>query len=94
MAKFNYGQLVATATIRDATEDNPKFKKFVCDCFQRHINGDWGDLCKEDKEMNDSALESGEDRLFSSYKYENGVKVWIITEWDRSVTTILFPEDY
>lgn len=46
--------------------------------------------------MNEQALESGEDRLFSAYIYnkETNEKIWIITEWDRSVTTILFPSDY
>ena len=60
----------------------------------KHINGDWGDLCKEDKALNDSALANGNDRILSSYTNENDVKIWIITEWDRSVTTILFPEEY
>lgn len=92
--KFNFGQLVATVGVNEALYGNPKFQKFVKESFQRHINGDWGDLDKEDKNSNDLALESGEDRIFSAYKYENGVKIWIITEWDRSVTTILFPEEY
>jgi len=73
------------------------FKKFVSDSLVRHSNGDWGDTCKADAKLNDDALESGEDRLLSVYKfeepgYEN--KIWIITEWDRSVTTILFPSEY
>lgn len=58
----------------------------------RHQAGDWGDLCQEDAEANRQALEEG-DRLLSSYR-AGARKVWIITEADRSVTTILLPEDY
>lgn len=58
----------------------------------RHINGDWGDLSAEDQTENEFALLSG-GRLLSSYAMPGG-KVWIITEADRSVTTILLPEDY
>lgn len=94
MAKFNYGQLVATCGVRDAVDDSKEFASFVFDSFTRHINGDWGDLDEEDKKSNDLALASGEDRIFSAYKNKNGAKIWIITEWDRSVTTILFPEEY
>lgn len=94
MAKFNYGQLVATSGVTEASRDNTKFTEFVWKSFQRHINGDWGELPEEDKELNDSALKNGDDRIFSSYKNEDGIKIWIITEWDRSVTTILFPEEY
>ena len=58
----------------------------------RHTAGDWGDLCEEDKQANDAALEHG-GRLFSSYELPGG-KLWIITEADRSVTTFLLPEEY
>ena len=61
--------------------------------LQRHVAGDWGELDVEDKKTNDLALESGE-RLLSAYKSATGTKFWIITESDRSVTTILLPEDY
>ncbi len=61
--------------------------------LQRHESGDWGDIGPEDIETNEQALLHG-DRLFSAYHSTKGVKFWIITEWDRSVTTILLPEDY
>ncbi len=61
--------------------------------LQRHVIGDWGELDAEDKKTNDLALEFGE-RLLSAYKSASGTKFWIITESDRSVTTILLPEDY
>ncbi|SMF97219.1 hypothetical protein SAMN02949497_4639 [Methylomagnum ishizawai] len=59
----------------------------------RHVRGDWGVLPPEDAKANDAGLRHGE-RLLSSYPLADGVKVWIITEWDRSVTTILMPGDY
>lgn len=58
----------------------------------RHIHGDWGDLPVEDQTANELALLTGS-RLLSSYDLPGG-KVWIITEADRSVTTILLPDDY
>lgn len=59
----------------------------------RHIHGDWGDLPAEDLAANELALLTGR-RLLSSYDLPGGGKVWIITEADRSVTTILLPDDY
>jgi hypothetical protein len=59
----------------------------------RHSSGDWGTVDKEDWAANDRALAEGE-RLLSAYELGNGETVWIITEWDRSATTILLPEDY
>jgi hypothetical protein len=59
----------------------------------RHLHGDWGDLSKEDQLQNELALLLGM-RLLSSYALPDGGKVWIIIEADRSVTTILLPDDY
>jgi hypothetical protein len=64
-----------------------------CQFLARHECGDWGDLDAEDTETNDDALRHG-GRLLSAYKVDNGLKLWVITEWDRSVTTILLPEEY
>lgn len=61
--------------------------------LSRHTRGDWGDLDEHDWKENDAALEHGF-RLFSQYSTQGGTKFWIITEWDRSVTTILLPEEY
>lgn len=60
----------------------------------RHLSADWGDLDEHDWQQNDAALASGEDRLFSSYQVTPDLKLWIITEWDRSVTTLLLPSEY
>lgn len=59
----------------------------------RHIHGDWGDLSVEDQAENELALLTGR-RVLSSYDLPDGGKVWIITEADRSITTILLPGDY
>lgn len=61
--------------------------------LERHARGDWGELEAEDVQANQEALQHGW-RLFSSYTLAEAVKVWIITEADRSVTTILMPDDY
>ena len=62
------------------------------DLLARHATGDWGDLCAFDRRQNEIALRDGY-RVFSSYKVPAG-RVWIITEADRSITTILLPEEY
>lgn len=58
--------------------------------LNRHLSGDWGDLCPEDRDANDRALREGT-RLLSSYSSSEGETFWIITEWDRSATTVLLP---
>lgn len=59
----------------------------------RHSRGDWGDLPESDKALNDQALVDGE-RVLSSYTLTTGEKLWVITEWDRSSTTLLLPHEY
>lgn len=59
----------------------------------RHASGDWGDVCPEDKQANDDALQV-DARLLSAYHSTDGLKFWIITEADRSITTVLLPEEY
>jgi hypothetical protein len=59
----------------------------------RHAAGDWGDVDEHDRRANDHALRYGE-RLFSAYTLPNRGRLWIITEWDRSQTTVLLPEEY
>ena len=56
-------------------------------------SGDWGDVCEEDRKENEFSLENHL-RLFSVYHLGDGTKIWIITEADRSVTTILLPSEY
>jgi hypothetical protein len=65
----------------------------VREASQRHSIGDWGDLDDEDKTKNELSLKEGY-RILSAYTDRNGTKIWIITEADRSSTTVLLPEDY
>lgn len=93
---FPLGQKVWTAGVNDEIAENGHFGVFVIQCLSRHSIGDWGNaLCDEDKKLNDQALKHG-DRILSAYEdKERGFKkIWIITEWDRSVTTVLFPHEY
>ena len=95
MAKFKLGQTVMTRGVNDKIAEDSKFSKFVLGSMQRHAAGDWGDMEKEDLKANEDALMTGEARLFSAYEPGNELpKIWIITEWDRSVTTVLFPDEY
>lgn len=91
--KFSLGQVVATPGALEAIA-NTSGNIVLVSLIRRHGSGDWGELCPEDKKLNDWAVESGEDRIMSSYKLSNGKVVWLITEWDRSVTTVLLPEEY
>ena len=88
--KFELGRTVITPAARDALgEDESK----VLHLLARHARGDWGDLCEEDVEVNEIALRA-DLRLFSSYNLPDELAIWIITEADRSVTTVLLPSDY
>jgi hypothetical protein len=87
-AKFELGQTLITP---DAMKTlNPAD---VYAALGRHARGDWGDCCPEDRQENEFSL-SRHLRLLSVYHDRNGTKFWIITEADRSATTILLPEDY
>ena len=61
--------------------------------IERHQGGDYGELCDEDRQANERAVAEG-GRVFSSYALRAGTKVWVITEADRSVTTLLLPSEY
>lgn len=88
-AKFQLGQIVATpGAIELVRRKNLALNTFIL----RHVTGDWGDIGAEDKATNDEAVEHGY-QIHSAYNVGPG-RIWIITEWDRSVTTILLPEDY
>jgi hypothetical protein len=65
----------------------------VQDALRRHAVGDWGDLSPEDRQENDLSARAGF-RILSAYTDTRGTKFWIITETDRSATTVLLPEDY
>jgi hypothetical protein len=86
--KFSLGQTVATP---NALANIPNDE--IQNALSRHIRGDWGTLDAEDVQSNERAVQFG-GRLFSQYHSRQNKKFWIITECDRSVTTILLPEDY
>ena len=90
--KFALGRIVWTRSVNDRVAIDASFTKFVVDSLKRYANCDWGELSAEDKRENDFSLDKGL-RIFSSYQTGNA-RIWIITEADRSVTTILFPEEY
>jgi hypothetical protein len=88
--RFPLGQLVARPGALAALVDSGQS---VTDFLSRNVRGDWGDLCPEDRRLNDQALRQGA-RLLSAYTTAKGVKLWVITEADRSSTCILLPEEY
>ena len=91
---FELGQVVQTEGISNARQEDENFSNEVDKCFARYCNADWSDMeYEDDKIMNDEAIKNGNSRIFATYKTSIG-DIYIITERDRSVTTILFPEDY
>lgn len=73
--------------------ESPASDSLVASLITRHVSGDWGQLDAEDREANEQALVYGA-RLLSAYELATGERVWIITEADRSATTILLPREY
>lgn len=87
MKKFELGQVVVTRNCMKNVHVPD-----IHTCLERHQNGDWGDT--SDGEMNDEALDpKNPDRIMSVYNFPDYV-IWVITEWTRKSTTVLFPEDY
>ena len=93
---FELGQVVATQGALSACS-----QEYLFLCLGRHVRGDWGHVCSTDKETNDAALIEG-NRVLSAYPINPRKPcqgfgdncLWIITEWDRSVTTFLLPNEY
>lgn len=89
-AKFPLGQIVATPGALEALNEAGQG---VLEFLIRHATGDWGDIDREDAAENQLALTEGF-RILSVYRTRNSVKFWVITEADRSVTTLLLPSEY
>lgn len=87
---FLPGRLVATPGALDALAACEQAPGIF---LARHIRGDWGIVSADDKRLNAEAVQGG-DRILSAYETAQGVKLWIITEADRSATTILLPSEY
>ena len=94
--RFQLGQIVATPGAMSAVAEAGQLPT---EFLARHQHGDWGDLDEEDRKSNDAAIAhegdvGQQDRLLSAYRTRLNVKIWVITERDRSVTTLLLPEEY
>lgn len=88
IARFKLGRIMSTPNaLNQLTSED------VLQALQRHQAGDWGDVDEHDRQANERALVENA-RLLSVYRSATGVKFWLITEADRSSTTVLLPEDY
>ena len=90
LAQFTLGNMYATPGALKAISEAGETPLIY---FARHARGDWGEVCKEDWAENELSLVHGF-RVLSSYHTSAGEKLWVITEADRSATTILLPEEY
>ena len=90
--RFRIGLVFTTQGIQKSMAEKTDFCRFVYRSLYRHANGDWGDLSEVDKKINDRSLKSG-GRILSAYTH-GGKKIWIITEGNRALTTVLFPSEY
>jgi hypothetical protein len=88
IVKVPLGQIVATPAVIGTV-----LQPDIAAALRRHAVGDWGDMAADDRAANDDALKSG-DRLLSVYHSASGTTFWVLTEADRSVTTVLLPDDY
>lgn len=89
---FHPGRIVATPGAIQALGDESALANAAA-LLDRHMAGDWGAICQEDSDSNTLALARG-GRIMSVYDGPDGATIWIITEADRSVTTLLLPEEY
>ena len=90
MTLFSPGQIVATPGALAAFEEAEE-EPFTY--LARHLVGDWGEVCEEDAKENDFSVENGF-RILSAYRLKDGMKIWLITEADRSSTCLLLPSEY
>ncbi|MEN8614777.1 hypothetical protein ABFB09_05800 [Dehalogenimonas sp. THU2] len=90
---ISLGQVVATRGVFALAGENQEFAEFMRRSLNRHAKRDWGDLDEADKRENELSLKQGF-RLLSAYTAAGLPNIWIITEADRSATTILFPDEY
>lgn len=95
-AKFKLGVLMSTADVASLLSEDAAFAGFVRSSILQYEHGLWGDMTEEDKALNDDAVLSGEGRIHGVYtcREQEDWTIWIITERDRSVTTVLFPHEY
>jgi len=89
VARFQLGRVVGTPGALQAFEDAGHPTPFLT----RHVTGDWGELDEHDRQENEFSVANGF-RILSAYTLSTGTRLWIITEADRSVTTLLLPSEY
>ena len=87
---FPLGQIVATPGALEALE---QAGQGAHEFLSRHVSGDWGDLDADDRRENELSLQAGF-RVLSAYHLTTGEKMWVMTEADRSATTLLLPSEY
>ena len=90
IARFPMGQIVATPGALQALEEASESPAAL---LKRHLIGDWGELSDEDRQENERSVSDG-CRILSAYTLSTGIRIWIITEADRSATTLLLPPEY
>ena len=92
------GRVVMTSGVSAEQDRDDDFRSFVSRSLARYMHKEWGELGADDTRLNNLAVDGGDDRILAAYdgtdRGSGQKKIWIITEWDRSVTTILFPEEY
>lgn len=88
--RFPLGRTLITPGALEAITDAEQIPAAF---LARHLVGDWGEVCEEDAQENELSLREGF-RILSAYRTKNGTRIWVITEADRSATTILLPEEY
>lgn len=93
MNSFELGKISQSKRIDEARKENIQFNKEVENCFARYCRADFSDMSQEDIESNKSAIANGDKRIFGAYNTSLG-KIYIITEHDRSCTTVLFADEY
>jgi hypothetical protein len=90
MPRFRAGRLIATPGAVAALQ---RAEQSPLELVARHVAGDWGCVCDQDREVNEKALRGG-GRILSAYRLRSGVELWVITEADRSSTCVLVPDEY
>ena len=88
--RFRLGQIVATPGALRALQESGQDPVHL---LARHVTGDWGELDEHDRRENELSVQHGL-RLLSAYTLSTGTRIWIITEADRSATTLLLPSEY
>lgn len=96
--KFNLGEVFFTQCIASLERDEEITMEQIEGCITRHANGDWGDVCDEDKQLNDLSTHDGT-RILSAYQLTEDIKLWIITDAEnemgmREATTVMTPDEY